>query len=62
MDNSKHEDIGWPTPLEEAALDRAAIAGAAALKSQTDADRAELARRCAAAEAYRLAQQARSTS
>ena len=57
-----HDDIGWPTPQEEAALDRAAAAGAAALKSQTQADRDELARRCRAAEEYRLKQQVRRPS
>jgi hypothetical protein len=56
------DEIGWPTPQEEAALDRAADAAAPALKSQTQADRDELARRCRTAEEYRLKQQGRFTS
>ena len=47
------DEIGWPTPEEEAALDRAALE---ANKSgpPTAEELAEAARRCAAAKRYRL--------
>jgi hypothetical protein len=54
----RHEDIGWPTPKEESALDKAAKAGARAYGAQTLDDEAELARRCNAAAAFRMTQEA----
>jgi hypothetical protein len=54
MSDDKYEDIGWPTLEEESALDRAAEAARPALLGQTTEDHVELARRCLAAERYRL--------
>jgi hypothetical protein len=57
-----HEEIGWPTPEEEASLDRAAEAGAAALAKQTDADRERLFAAAEEARQYRLAREAHERS
>jgi hypothetical protein len=55
MSTAHHEDIGWPTAKQEAALNKAAKAAAPALAGQTQADKDELVRRCEAAAAYRRA-------
>ena len=54
-----HEDIGWPTPEEEAAMDRAAARTAGAAAARPAEEIAKMHRAAAEAKAYREARESR---
>ena len=53
----QHEDIGWPAPEEELAMDKAQAAALATLRARTPQEIAELDAACV--EAHRLREESR---